>query len=66
MLRAEKILKERGLAHELVPVPRNLSSDCGMCVKLKGDLNLALASFAGLDIAGCHDGDGNIVAPPAP
>jgi hypothetical protein len=24
--------------YELVPVPRNLSSDCGMCVKLEDNL----------------------------
>ncbi|MDD3846325.1 MAG: DUF3343 domain-containing protein [Syntrophorhabdaceae bacterium] len=34
VLRAEKMLKKRGRRHELVPVPRNLSSDCGMCIRL--------------------------------
>lgn len=33
VLRAEKLLKKVGIDHELVPVPRNLSSDCGVCVK---------------------------------
>ena len=33
VLRAEKILKKAGIDHELVPVPRNLSSDCGVCVR---------------------------------
>lgn len=37
VLRVEKILKERGIAHELVPVPRNLSSDCGMSIRLDSD-----------------------------
>jgi hypothetical protein len=37
VLRAEKMLKRQGVRHELVPVPRNLSSDCGMCVRLDSD-----------------------------
>lgn len=37
VLRAERILKEKGIAHELVPVPRNLSSDCGMSIRLDSD-----------------------------
>ncbi len=37
VLRVEKILKKQGVRHELVPVPRNLSSDCGMCIRLDGD-----------------------------
>jgi hypothetical protein len=37
VLRAEKMLKKQGVPHELVPVPRNLSSDCGMCIRLDSD-----------------------------
>jgi hypothetical protein len=29
-LRAEKLLKEKGIPYKLVPVPRQLSSDCGV------------------------------------
>ncbi len=32
-LRAEKILKASGIPHKLIPVPRHLSSDCGICVR---------------------------------
>jgi len=37
VLRAEKMLKKQDVIHELVPVPRNLSSDCGMCIRLDSD-----------------------------
>lgn len=30
-LKAEKILKAAGLPHKLIPVPRHISSDCGVC-----------------------------------
>jgi hypothetical protein len=32
-LRAEKLLKEAGIAHKLIPVPRHISSDCGVCLR---------------------------------
>jgi hypothetical protein len=33
-LRIEKILIRQGLTCRLVPVPRHLSSDCGVCVRI--------------------------------
>ncbi len=36
-LKAEKILKERGIAHKLIPVPRQISSDCGVCLRVAAD-----------------------------
>ena len=32
-LRAEKLLKKEGIAYKLIPVPRHLSSDWGVCVR---------------------------------
>ncbi len=32
-LRSEKILKEKKIAHKLIPVPRHISSDCGVCLR---------------------------------
>lgn len=33
-LKAERILKERGIPHKLIPVPRHISSDCGSCLRV--------------------------------
>jgi hypothetical protein len=33
-LRAEKLVKEKGISHKLIPVPRHLSSDCGVCLRI--------------------------------
>lgn len=33
-LRIEKLLKQAHIACRLVPVPRLLSSDCGVCVRI--------------------------------
>jgi hypothetical protein len=38
VLKVDKILKKENVRYELVPVPRNLSSDCGMCVKSEDSL----------------------------
>jgi hypothetical protein len=32
-LLAEKIIKKEGIAYKLIPVPRHLSSDCGVCLR---------------------------------
>ena len=34
VIKAEKRLKKGGFKFELIPVPRNLSSDCGSCIRL--------------------------------
>ncbi len=32
-MQAEKNLKEEGVPYKLVPVPRHISSDCGVCIR---------------------------------
>ena len=34
VLKAEKILKARGTPHKLIPVPRHISTDCGVCLRV--------------------------------
>ena len=34
-IRAEKLTKEAGLKVKLIPVPRHLSSDCGVCMRFE-------------------------------
>ncbi len=34
-IRAEKVLQAAGLPCKLIPVPRYLSSDCGICVQIE-------------------------------
>ena len=34
-LRAESILQHMDIACKLIPTPRHLSSDCGMCVRIQ-------------------------------
>ena len=46
VLKAEKILKEAVVDVEIVPVPRALSSDCGVCIK-SGEESDTLVSLLG-------------------
>jgi hypothetical protein len=35
VLVAEKVLKDMGITHKLIPVPKQLSSDCGVCLRVE-------------------------------
>jgi len=37
-LKAEKILKKERLPHKLIPVPKHISSDCGICLMIHTDV----------------------------
>ena len=37
VMRAEKLLKGKGIEIDLIPVPREISSDCGVAIELSGD-----------------------------
>lgn len=38
-LKAEKVLKAKGISYKLIPVPRHISSDCGFCVRFPSRLH---------------------------
>ena len=47
VLAAERVFKERGVWYDLVPVPRDLSADCGMALEFRAtDLDEAREALA--------------------
>jgi hypothetical protein len=57
-LRAEKVLQSAGIKGKLVPVPRHISSECGVCLRVeRGDVGLARHALetAGLEIEGLYE-----------
>jgi hypothetical protein len=42
VMKAEKILKKAGIPHKLIPVPRSISSDCGVCLRFLPEQKEAL------------------------
>lgn len=36
-IRAEKLIKAAGVPYKLIPVPRHLSSDCGLCLRFRAE-----------------------------
>lgn len=57
-LRAEKVLARAGIDCKLIPVPRQLSSDCGVCVRVRRREREAARRAldeAGVEIEGVHD-----------
>jgi hypothetical protein len=55
-LKAEKILKGEGIPFKLIPVPRHLSSDCGVCLRFPVDFReKVLQALSGkVEIGGIH------------
>jgi hypothetical protein len=56
-LRAEKLIKQKGIPHKLIPVPRHLSSDCGVCLRIpweKKEEVLSILSEAGVKVDHAH------------
>ncbi len=50
VLKAEKAFKASGFKPDLVPVPKEISSDCGMAIELDfKDLNRAQKALKGLE-----------------
>ncbi|MBE0661703.1 MAG: DUF3343 domain-containing protein [Bacteroidales bacterium] len=39
VLKAEKLLISRGIKHEIIPTPKNISSDCGMSIRISPDIS---------------------------
>lgn len=64
VLKAEKILKKEKVIYELVPVPRNLSSDCGMCIKLEGNLEEVRKYIHDIETQKCFFFDGKTYTEP--
>ncbi|HOS97315.1 MAG TPA: DUF3343 domain-containing protein [Deltaproteobacteria bacterium] len=55
-LAAEQALKEKGIPYKLVPIPRHISSDCGVCIRVDAHQRaLAEEVLAGrVRVAGVH------------
>ncbi|MFH1145181.1 MAG: DUF3343 domain-containing protein [Candidatus Eisenbacteria bacterium] len=56
--RAEKLLGDRAIPCSLVPVPRQLSSDCGVCLRVQREDRervIAILAAGGVEVAGVHD-----------
>lgn len=43
-LKSEKILKKENIPFKLIPVPKSISSDCGVCIRLAPENREALIS----------------------
>jgi len=57
VMRAEKILKGRGIGVDLIPVPREINSDCGVAVEVDvglGEEAIRIFEENKLSIAECY------------
>jgi hypothetical protein len=42
VMKAEKLLKEADIQYKIVPVPKSISPDCGVCVRFVPNLKAAV------------------------
>ena len=42
-MRIEKLLVGQGIACKMIPVPRQISSDCGVCIRIARDQSEAVS-----------------------
>lgn len=57
VIKAEKLIKDKGIFFDLIPVPRHFSSDCGVCILFeweKKEIILNVLEEAGLKLEGVH------------
>ena len=57
-IRAEHLLQRAGVTCKMIPVPRHLSSNCGVCVRIeRKDVEVAKQTLTEgrLDIEGIHE-----------
>jgi hypothetical protein len=66
VLKAEKALKGRACAFELVPVPRTLSSDCGVCIRSEEPSGDSISLLFSLNVDRCFSFDGKEYVPVDP
>jgi hypothetical protein len=60
-VKAEAALRAAGVACALIPVPRSLSSQCGVCLRVPGmkrDQAEAILARTGTAISATHETDG--------
>ncbi len=43
-MKAERILKEKKIPIKLIPVPKSISSDCGVCIRFVPELRAEVES----------------------
>lgn len=57
-MRIEKLLAARGVACKMIPVPRQISSDCGVCIRIRrADVEAAreVVAAAQIEVQGIVD-----------
>jgi hypothetical protein len=57
VLKAEKVLKQEKIPHKLIPIPKHIDSDCGICLRFSPELrDKIIAALAGkVDFDGIRD-----------
>jgi hypothetical protein len=58
VLKAERLLKSHQLDVDVVPVPRSISSDCGVCIKSRSTVEILFGLLGHISGVKCYVFDG--------
>jgi hypothetical protein len=59
-MKAEKLLKAKGIKVDVIPVPREISSDCGVAIELSADSEaeaLLILKESRISVVDCYTRD---------
>ena len=45
VIKSEKLIKSNGFDYQIIPVPSNISSECGMCIELNKPNSIDVCSL---------------------
>ena len=57
-IRGEKVARDAGIGAKLIPTPRHLSSDCGVCARIERDSREGIEEIlrdGRVEVAAIHD-----------
>jgi hypothetical protein len=49
VIRSEKLIKSKGFDYQIIPVPSNISSECGMCIELNKSNSINICDLLNLN-----------------
>jgi len=54
VIRSEKLIKSKEFDYQIIPVPSNISSECGMCIKIDEISSIEIINILKINNINCN------------
>lgn len=54
VIKSEKFIKSKGFDYQIIPVPSNISSECGMCIKINETNSVEIINILEINNINCN------------